>query len=171
MTAGTRRAIFGAGCYWGAEAAFRRVPGVVDASVGFMADSLCGRGVAGSDDDAHVRRQVEVVVVDYSPDSVTYQDLLDVFWGCHDPTRSPYDGEGKPDMERSVLFVADSGQKSSADAAVAAVAASGRFDAPVTTAVAAAGHFHRAAEDQQRYLEKNEGVVCSLKHHPATAAE
>jgi len=82
MTETIKQAIFGAGCYWGSEAAFRRAPGVVDTCVGYMADSLCGEGAPTSDDDAHALRHVEVVMVDYSPDTVTYQDLLALFWDC-----------------------------------------------------------------------------------------
>lgn len=171
VTETIRKAIFGAGCYWGSEAAFRRIPGVMDTCVGYMEDSLCGEGTPTSDDGAHALHHVEVVAVDYSPDTVTYQDLLELFWDCHDPTGPPYDSEGKPGMERSVIFVADDAQKELADTALAAVVLSGRFDAPVTTVVERVGHFHRARENQQQYLERNDEAVCSLKHKPAEAAE
>jgi len=114
---------------------------------------------------------VEVVVVDYAPETISYQDLLDVFWDCHDPTRSPYGNNGEPDLERSVIFAADSVQKALAAAALEAVASSGRYDVFVTTTVETAGHFHRAEEGQQRYLEKKGEAVCSLKHTAADAAE
>ncbi len=84
MTEKTEQAVFGAGCYWSSEAAYRRVAGVMDTCIGHMGDSRSGQGVPESDEDVRARRYVEVVVVDYDPEQITYDGLLDVFWECHD---------------------------------------------------------------------------------------
>jgi len=163
MTIKTKQAVFGAACHWGSEAAYRNVHGVMDTCVGYMGDSRSGQGVPDSDDDAHVLRHVEVVVVDYDPDSITYDGLLDVFWACHDPTGPTHRDDGVLDLERSVIFVEGEEQRMAATVALDTVKSSGRFEKPVTTVIDTIGHFHRAREDQQRYLEKNDEAVCSLK--------
>lgn len=171
MSGSTKQAIFGAACHWGSEAAYRRVSGVVDTCVGYMGDSRSGQGVPTDDDDAHVLRHVEVVVVDYDPAAITYEDLLDTFWECHDPTGPDYRDDGVLDLERSVIFVEGDEQRESATKALEAVKASGRFEKPVNTVVDTVGHFHRAREDQQRYLEKNGEAVCSLKSPALESAD
>ncbi len=171
MTQKILQAVFGAGCYWGSEAAYRCVPGVTNTCIGYMGDSRSGQGAPQSDAEAKTLRHVEVVVVDCDPDRITYGDLLDVFWECHDPAGPAYNEDGVLDLERSVIFVADDEQRVAAESALASVIASGRFDDPVNTVVDGVGHFHRAREDQQRYLEKNDEAICSLKPRPADAAE
>ncbi len=89
----------------------------------------------------------------------------------HDPTVPAYNEDGVLDLVRSVIFVAGDEQRTAADLALAAVAAPGQFGKPVNTVVDNVGHFHRAREDQQRYLEKNGEAVCSLKQQTAEAAE
>lgn len=163
MTTVTKQAVFGAACHWGSEAAYRRVSGVVDTCVGYMGDSRSGQGVPVSDDDAHVLRHVEVVVVDYDPAAISYEALLDTFWECHDPTGPNYRDDGVLDLERSVIFVDGDEQQQAATEALEAIKASARFENPVNTVVDTVGHFHRAREDQQQYLEKNGEAVCSLK--------
>jgi len=161
------RAVFGAGCFWGSEAAFRRLSGVVDTRVGFMGDSRSGQVVPVSDVHAHELRHVEVVVVDFDPTRIDYGDLLEAFWKCHDSSVPAYDENGKPDLVRSVIFAADDDQMSTAQDALAAMPGT----AVINTVVEQVGHFHMAREDQQRYLEKNEQAVCSMKTSLADAAE
>ena len=159
-----QRAVFGANCYWGAEAAFSKAEGVLDTNVGFMGDSLCQRNAPSSDQDAKDRNQVEVVMVDFDAEVISYGELIDVFWGCHNSSHPVYRAEdGKPSLERSVIFVADKQQRKMAEDAMAVAVAINRLDALITTAIEDVGHFHRAAEEDQRYLERNEGAVCSLK--------
>lgn len=130
--AGERRATFGAGCFWGVEADFRRVPGVVDTAVGY-ADGI------------------EVVDVTFDPDAVSFADLLAVFWSIHDPTRLPTYYGGK---YRSVVFVHDDEQRRLAEASLDEVDRSARYRVPVTTEVRPAVEFVRAPERDQRYLEQ-----------------
>jgi len=164
MSQTRQRAVFGANCYWGAEAAFSKVEGVLETAVGFMGDSLCDRDVPSSDQDAKDRNQVEVVMVDFDAEVISFGELIDVFWGCHNsshPVCNPEDG--KPSLERSVTFVADKQQRKVAEDAMAVAVAADRLDALITTTIEDIGHFHRAVEEDQRYLERNEEAVCSLK--------
>ena len=88
MSKNHQRAVFGASCYWGAEAAFRSVPGVMNTSVGFMGDSLCCATVPSSDKEAAGLCMVEVVQIDFDADQISYAQLLDTFWNCHDAART-----------------------------------------------------------------------------------
>lgn len=158
MSNSHQRAVFGANCYWGAEAAFRKINGVLETCVGFMGDSLCDCSHPDSDDAAKDMNQVEVVRVDFDSRTVSYTQLIEVFWGCHNvahPVMRPEDG--KPSLERSVIFVEGGEQRNCAEQSCACVAV------PYTTTIEGVTHFHRAIESEQRYLERNEGAVCSMK--------
>ncbi len=143
----TQKATFGAGCFWSVEAAFRRVPGVVDTAVGYAGgatrDRTC-RG-AGSSHSGHT----EVVEVEYDPEKVAYQRLLDVFWATHDPT-IPDPG----DEYRSVLYFHTPEQEAAARASKEQLERSRRFRRPILTEIAPAPTFYRAEEYHQRYLER-----------------
>lgn len=168
MSSTREHAVFGVNCYWGGEAAFRKLEGVVETVVGFMADSLSDaiyeRCEPTSDQHAKNMRYVEVVSIQFDPAVITYADLIETFWTCHNPAHGPLCPEDNlPSLERSVIFVANEMQhKIAAEACVAAMA-SERFDAPITTTIEDAGHFHRAVESEQRYLERNAGAVCAMK--------
>ena len=163
-----QRAVFGASCFWGSESAFRAVPGVMDSTVGFMGDSLCCAEamVAGpsSDDEAKALCMVEVVQVDFDSNQVTYAQLLETYWCYHDATRNSLCLEdGRPSLERSVLFVADDEQRNTADLNRNEVKNSARFKAPITTTIEPVSRFHRADDCEQQYFERNQGAVCSTK--------
>ncbi len=159
-----QHAVFGASCYWGSEATFRAIIGIEDTAVGFMADSLCETQIPSSDDDAKAMCQVEVVQVVFDVHIVSYAQLLDSFWDCHDVTRNTHRPEdGRPSLERSVIFAANDEQRDMAKHARTRVIESMRFSNPVTTSIEPITHFHRAGESEQRYFERNEGVVCSAK--------
>jgi peptide-methionine (S)-S-oxide reductase len=164
MSKSHQRAVFGASCYWGSETAFRAVPGVVDTAVGFMGDSLCCADVPSSDDEAKDMCMVEVVQVEFDAEQISYAELVETFWCCHDATRNVHRPEdGRPSLERSVLFVCDDEQRTVAEELRVAARKSDRFAAPVTTTIEPMSHFHRADEEEQKYFERNEGVVCSAK--------
>jgi peptide-methionine (S)-S-oxide reductase len=143
----TQKATFGAGCFWSVEAAFREVPGVVDTAVGYAGgttrEPMCGVGRSGH--GGHT----EVVEVDYDPEQVTYERLLDVFWAIHDPTIP-----NRPDAYRSVIFFHTPEQEAAARASKARLARSGRFRRPIVTEIAPAPTFWRAEEYHQRYRER-----------------
>jgi len=154
------KATFGAGCFWGVEEAFLRVPGVVDVAVGY----------SGGHTPGPTYRQVctgqtghaEVVEVDFDPAVVSYDRLLDVFFSIHDPTTPNRQGPDVGTQYRSAIFVHDADQQAAAEAARARLDASGRFRRPIVTEIAPAGPFHRAEEYHQRYLQKNGGAGCSI---------
>ncbi len=153
-------ATFGAGCFWGVEARFRRVPGVRDVTVGYMGGHLdnpsyqdvCYR------DTGHA----EVAQVEYDPEQVSYRDLLEAFFTMHDPTTLNRQGPDVGSQYRSVIFTHDEAQGSEALAMIGRLEAEGRFRRPIVTRVEPAPTFWRAEEYHQRYLEKNSGAQCHV---------
>lgn len=148
----TEKAWFGAGCFWGVEHAFRKLDGVKDAVSGFMGgevenpsyQQVC-TGKTG---------HVEIVEVEYDPQKVSYEQLLETFWGVHDPTQLNRQGPDIGEQYRSVIFFGDKAQKTAAESSKAEQDASGRFGRAIVTAVEPAGAFYRAEEYHQRYYEK-----------------
>src|ERR1043166_8554475 len=123
------RATFGAGCFWGVEAAFRRVPGVTATAVGYAGgwlDNPTYRDVCGARTG-----HAEVVRVEYDPARVSYEDLLDVFWGCHDPTTPDRQGPDVGTQYRSVIFFHTPEQEATAVASKERLQASGRLRRPI----------------------------------------
>jgi peptide-methionine (S)-S-oxide reductase len=142
-------ATFGAGCFWGSEAFFREVEGVVDARVGHST------GTDGTTPPA----RIEVVQVDFDPAVVSYEELIGLFWQSHDPTSVDRQGDETGEGVRSAIFV------HSKDQAASAVAMRARFDStsprPAATQVIQFNGIELASEEHQRYVEKN-GHACSL---------
>jgi peptide-methionine (S)-S-oxide reductase len=152
------KATFGAGCFWGVEAAFRKVPGVTDVACGYAGGTVPNptyRQVC-SDRTGHA----EVVEVDYDPQRVTFDQLLDVFWEIHDPTTPNRQGPDVGSQYRSAVFYHTPEQRDAAVKAMERLGQSGRFRRPVVTQVEAAGPFYRAEEYHQRYFEKHGGGSC-----------
>ncbi len=152
------QATFGAGCFWGVEAAFRRVPGVVDAAVGFMGGTRPNptyREVCAGDTG-----HAEVVTLWFDPAQVSYAKLLDVFWNLHDPTQKNRQGPDVGTQYRSVIFFHTSEQAALAQASKARLEASKKYRRPIATEIVAAGPFYRAEEYHQRYLEKQGRNSC-----------
>lgn len=147
---GIKQATFGAGCFWGAEAAFRVLPGVLETRVGYAVE-------AG---DESVR--IEVVQVDFDPRVVAYSSLIEHFWGLHDPTSVDRQGEHGGGKYRSAIFYHDGGQGEEAGLARVALQESGRLNKPVATVVVPLGRFELADEAHQRYLEKNGLSSCHI---------
>jgi peptide methionine sulfoxide reductase msrA/msrB len=154
----TTRAMFGAGCFWGVEAAFRRVEGVVDTAVGYSG----GRTANPTYHEVSTDRtgHAEVVLVTYDPEAVTYKELLDVFWGIHDPTQRDRQGPDIGRQYRSAVFYSDEDQRSAAEAS--RERQSKRFRRPIATEISEAGRFWRAEEYHQRYYEKRGQGGCGL---------
>ena len=154
------KATFGAGCFWGVEAAFRRIPGVTATAVGYAGGSLehpSYRDVCSGRTD-----HAEVVEVDYDPARVSYEQLLEVFWDCHDPTTPNRQGPDVGTQYRSAIFCHTPEQQSAATASKERLEASGRFRRPIVTAIQPASTFWRAEEYHQQYFEKNGGGHCHL---------
>ncbi len=156
--AARQKALFGAGCFWGVEAAFRRVVGVIEATSGY----------SGGDVESPTYPQVctdttghaETVLVEFDPDRVSFDELLDTFFAIHDPTQVDRQGPDVGRQYRSVVFVFDAEQRRVAADRVARMNASGRLPRPVATQIETAGRFWPAEEYHQRYLEKNAGPFC-----------
>lgn len=152
----TKTATFGAGCFWGIEAAFREVRGVTDTAVGYMGghtkrpsyEDIC------TDKTGHV----EVVEVTYDPDMVSYDALLEIFWNIHDPTQEDGQGLDFGTQYRSVIFYHNEDQRRIAEASRGKEELSKRHANPIVTAIEPASTFWRAEEYHQRYHEKHGGV-------------
>jgi peptide-methionine (S)-S-oxide reductase len=156
------RALFGMGCFWGAEKRFWQTPGVVSTKVGY----------AGGTTTDPTYRQVcsgatghaEVVLVEFDPSRISYAEVLKVFWENHDPTQGMRQGADVGTQYRSVVFTLDDEQASlaraSRDAYQRSLTAAGR--GAITTEIASAPRFYAAEEYHQRYLEKNPDGYCGL---------
>ncbi len=155
----TELATFAAGCFWGVEAVFRRVEGVVETAVGY-----CGGTLAHPTyDDVCTDRtgHAEAVQVRFDPAKLSYNDLLDVFWACHDPTTLNRQGPDVGTQYRSVIFYHDAAQKAAAEESKRKLDQSGRYNRPIVTEIVPAPVFYRAEEYHQRYLEKRGRASCA----------
>jgi len=153
---GIRKATFAAGCFWHVEEEFAKVKGVVSTSVGFMGgkaqfptyEEVC-TGQTG---------HAEVVHLEYDPEQISYEQLLDIFWKIHDPTTLNRQGPDKGTQYRSAIFFHDKDQEKIAIAAKAKITKSGTFKDPIVTEIHSATEFYRAEDYHQRYFEKHPGA-------------
>jgi len=154
------RATFGAGCFWGVEAAFRQIQGVVSTQVGYAG----GRTPAPTYEQVCSGRtgHAEAVEVTFDPTRVTYDQLLRAFWENHDPTTPNRQGPDVGEQYRSVIFTHSPAQDAAAKASLAALEAAKRFRRPIVTQIVPAGPFYRAEEYHQQYLEKRGLASCHL---------
>lgn len=156
----TEMATFGAGCFWGIEAAFRRVPGVLDAAAGYAGGDFPNptyRDVC-TDETGHA----EVVQVTFDPAQVSYEELLSVFWKIHDPTQLNRQGPDAGTQYRSAIFFHSPEQEAAALKSKAELEASRRHLRKIATQIAPATKFYRAEEYHQRYLEKRGIASCHI---------
>jgi peptide-methionine (S)-S-oxide reductase len=160
MEKGLEKATFGAGCFWGVEAAFRQVPGVVDAAVGYEGGTLPSPTYQDvcTDDTGHA----EVVEVTFDPGRVAYDRLLDVFWENHDPTQMNRQGPDVGTQYRSAIFFHTPEQREAAVASKERLEKSGRYRRPIATEITPATTFWRAEDYHQRYLEKRGLASCKV---------
>jgi peptide-methionine (S)-S-oxide reductase len=153
-------ATFGAGCFWGVEAAFNRIPGVTETAVGYSnghTENPTYKDVC-TDETGHA----EVVQVTYDPAKVTFAQLLDAFWAMHDPTQLNRQGPDFGKQYRTAIFFHTPEQEQEAKASVAALNASGKFKRPIVTEITRAGKFYRAEEYHQKYLDKRGAASCNF---------
>ncbi len=154
------KATFGAGCFWGVEAAFRELPGVADAAVGYLGGTLDNPSY--KDVCSGSTGHAEVVEVSYDPAQVTYDQLLDLFWKMHNPTTLNRQGPDVGTQYRSAIFFHTPDQRMAAEGSKQALAASGRFDRPIVTEITPASTFYRAEEYHQQYLAKRGQGSCHV---------
>ena len=153
-------ATFGAGCFWGIEAAFRRVPGVLDAAAGYSGGNTQNPSYQEvcTDTTGHA----EVVQVTFDPAKLSYEQLLDVFWTIHDPTQVNRQGPDYGKQYRTAIFFHSPEQEAAAKKSKQALEASGKLRRPVATEITPAAPFWRAEEYHQRYLEKRGAASCHI---------
>ncbi len=154
------KATFAAGCFWGVEAAFRKVNGVVSTRVGYCGGSL--ENPTYQDVCTDRTGHAEAVEVTYDPAVVSYEELLNVFWTIHDPTQLNRQGPDVGTQYRSAIFYHNPLQESSAHAAKSQWQQSGRFKKEIVTRIEPIDDFWEAEEYHQQYLEKRGSNSCSL---------
>jgi len=149
----TDTATFGAGCFWGVEAAFREVPGVLEATSGYSGGSVPNPTYEQvcTDRTGHA----EVVDVRFDPARVGYEGLLEAFWEMHDPTQAGGQGPDVGRQYRSVIFYHSPEQRAAAETSKARNQASGRYKRPIATSIEPAAPFYPAEAYHQRYFEKH----------------
>ena len=152
-----KKATFGAGCFWGVEAAFRQIEGVTRTRVGYSGGTL--ENPTYQDVCSRRTGHAEVVEVTYDPERVSYEKLLDVFWHKHDPTRRNLQGWDVGDQYRSVVFFHDAEQRQAALESKEREQAN--RSAPIVTQVEPAETFYEAEDYHQQYLEKRGRSTCT----------
>ena len=154
------KATFGAGCFWGVEAEFRKVQGVKATIVGYEGGAMSNPSY--QDVCTNKTGHAEVVQVEYDPTEVTYVDLLKVFWDNHDPTQVNRQGPDVGTQYRSVIFYHSEEQRQAAEASKKERAESGRYRRQIATQIVPAEDFWRAEEYHQQYLEKRGLASCHI---------
>ncbi len=154
------KATFGAGCFWGVEAAFRQVTGVTGTAVGYEGGNF--KDPTYKDVCTEGTGHAEVVEVDYDPAHCSYEQLLQVFWENHDPTTMNRQGPDVGSQYRSAIFFHTPEQEADARASKDALQNSGKFRRPVVTEIAPATTFYRAEDYHQQYLEKRGLSHCKI---------
>jgi peptide-methionine (S)-S-oxide reductase len=154
----TATATLAAGCFWGVEAAFRQIPGVLEVTSGYTGGAMANPTYQ----DVCTGRtgHAEAVQVSYDPQQVSYERLLDAFWKIHDPTTPNRQGPDVGTQYRSAIYMHDAEQQRLAEESRAKEQANQR--APIVTEIIAAKEFYPAEEYHQRYFEKNGGAACHI---------
>jgi peptide-methionine (S)-S-oxide reductase len=153
-------AMFGAGCFWGVEAAFRRIKGVKSTAVGYAGGNL--KNPTYHDVCTGTSGHAEVVQVEYDPAVTAYDDLLTVFWENHDPTTLNRQGPDVGTQYRSAIFFESPEQEAAAVASKERLEKSGRYKRPIVTRIEPATKFWRAEDYHQQYLEKRGLATCHI---------
>ena len=153
-------ATFGAGCFWGVEAAFRQLAGVTGTAVGYLGGSL--KNPTYKDVCTGSTGHAEVVQVEYDPAKASFDDLLNVFWTNHDPTTMNRQGPDVGAQYRSAIFFHTPEQDAAAQTSKDSLQASGKIRRPIVTEITPASEFYRAEEYHQQYLEKRGLSHCHI---------
>jgi peptide-methionine (S)-S-oxide reductase len=156
----TELATFGAGCFWGVEADFRQIRGVVATQVGYEGGHT--ENPTYRDVCSHTTGHAEVVQVEYDPARVSYDDLLKVFWENHDPTQLNRQGPDVGDQYRTVIFYHTPEQQAAAQASKERLEAEKKYRRPIVTQIVRAETFYSAEEYHQQYLEKRGLSTCKI---------
>jgi peptide-methionine (S)-S-oxide reductase len=155
------KATFAAGCFWGVEATFRQIPGVISTRVGYIGgqtENPTYKEVC-TDRTGHA----EAVEVEFDPGKVSYNDLLKVFWENHDPTQVNRQGPDWGTQYRTAIFYHSPEQQAQAQASKDALERSHRYSKPIATHIVPAVTFYPAEDYHQQYLEKRGLASCHIK--------
>lgn len=155
-----QQATFGAGCFWGVEETFRKLPGVLETAVGYMGGSterptyeqVC------SDRTGHA----EVLQLSFDPDKISYEELLNIFWQSHNPTTLNRQGPDVGTQYRSAIFYHTPEQKVVAEKSKDELEKSGKWKAPIVTEITPAQNFWKAEDYHQKYLMKRGEDSCHI---------
>ncbi len=155
------KAIFAAGCFWGVEATFRQLPGVISTRVGYTGGKTRNPNYKEvcTDQTGHA----EAVEVEYDPAELSYDKLLDVFWENHDPTQLNRQGPDWGTQYRSTIFYTSPEQEMAAQESKEKLEKSHRFNKPIVTEIVPAVTFYEAEDYHQQYLEKRGLASCHIK--------
>ncbi len=151
------KATFGAGCFWGIEAAIRKIEGVASTTVGYAGGSF--KDPTYKDVCSGKTGHAEVVQVEYDPSKVSYEELLRVFWNIHDPTTLNRQGPDIGTQYRSAVFFHNPEQEAAATVSKQKLQSSGRYQRSIVTEITPALEFYRAEDYHQQYFEK-----CGIPH-------
>lgn len=154
------KATFGAGCFWGVEARFLKVKGVIDAVSGYSGGNI--KNPTYKDVCTDKTGHAEVVQVTYDPSIVSYEKLLETFWDIHNPTTLNRQGWDVGTQYRSVVFYHNEEQRLAAVELKNKLDKSGKYKKPIVTEIVPASEFYRAEEYHQRYYEKNKKSIFSI---------
>ena len=155
-----KKATFGAGCFWGVEAAYRQIPGVISTRVGYLGGTM--ENPTYRDVCSGRTGHAEVVEVTYDSERLTYEDMLTVFWDNHNPTTLNRQGPDIGTQYRSAIFYHDEEQKQAALASKEERENSGRYRSPIVTEITRASAFYEAEDYHQQYLEKRGLSSCHI---------
>ncbi|WP_085520510.1 peptide-methionine (S)-S-oxide reductase MsrA [Tuberibacillus sp. Marseille-P3662] len=153
-------ATFGAGCFWGSEAFFRDVDGVKQTTVGYLGGDY--ENPSYEDVKSGKTGHAEVVQVEFDPNVVSYDALLNLFWENHDPTQLNRQSDDVGEQYRSAIFYHDNDQKAAAERSRADKVNSGAYKRPIVTEITPASTFYKAEEYHQDYLQKNGLASCHI---------
>jgi peptide-methionine (S)-S-oxide reductase len=151
------KATFGAGCFWKVEEAFRKVPGVISTSVGYMGGHFPNPSYL--DVVARITGHAEVAQIEYDRDRITYEQLLEIFWSIHDPTQLNRQGPDRGEQYRSVIFYHHDEQEKAARLSKRQLQQSGRFDKEIVTQIVPATEYYLADESHQQYSAKKQALL------------
>ena len=152
-----QKATFGAGCFWKTENEFLKVPGVIKTSVGYMGGNFPDPSYL--DVVARITGHAEVAQIEYDPERVSYQELLDIFWQMHDPTSLNRQGADRGEQYRSVIFYHTREQEQTARKSKQQLQQSGKYDKEIVTEIKPAKDYYLATEDHQQYIAKKNRSV------------
>jgi peptide-methionine (S)-S-oxide reductase len=154
------KATFGAGCFWGVEVNFGKIPGVTETAVGYEGGKL--NNPTYQDVCTDRTGHAEVVELDFDPAKVSYETIVKAFFELHDPTTLNRQGPDWGHQYRSAIFFHSPEQEATAKKVIEELTAAKRFSRPIVTEVVPAQTFWRAEEYHQKYLEKRGAVSCHI---------